>query len=63
VAQWLYNFGLEEAGQDMTEYALLLTFIALACIALAFSGTSVVNGIWIKENSDLVSANSVATGS
>ena len=62
MAQWLHNFWLETQGQDMVEYALVITFIVITCAALVFSGTPIVNGLWIKENSDLVSANSTAGG-
>jgi Flp pilus assembly pilin Flp len=63
MALWLHDFWLEEEGQDLVEYSLLLTFIAFTCAALVFSGTPYVNGIWIKENANLVSANSTASGS
>ncbi len=62
MVQWLYNFWLEEGGQDLIEYALVIFFIAVACLAFAYSGTPYVNGLWSKENSDLVSANSAASG-
>jgi Flp pilus assembly pilin Flp len=63
MAQWVHSFWLEEQGQDLVEYSLVITFILIACVAFVYSGTPVVNGLWIKENSDLVAANSVATGS
>lgn len=55
-------FWREEQGQDLIEYSLLLTFIAIASLAFVYSGTAVVNGIWIKQNTDLVSANTAAHG-
>ncbi len=63
MAQQLRDFWLEEEGQDLVEYAVILTFIALSCLAFVFSGAVYVNGIWIKGGSDLVSANSTAGGS
>ena len=62
MAHWLYAFWLEEKGQDLVEYAVILMFIAVACLAFVFSGTTIVNGIWTREKTDLVSANSTATG-
>ena len=32
MALWLHNFWLEEEGQDLIEYSLLITFIAIACL-------------------------------
>jgi Flp pilus assembly pilin Flp len=60
MAHWVYHFWLEQEGQDLVEYAVILTFIAVACLAFVYSGTASVNGLWIKEKSDLVSANSTA---
>ena len=62
MAQWLHTFWLAEEGQDTVEYALLLTFICFTAAAFVFSGTAYVNGIWIKENTVLVSANTVGGG-
>jgi Flp pilus assembly pilin Flp len=63
MAQWLHNFWLEEEGQDLIEYSLLLTFIALMCLAFVFSGNTAVNGIFVQANCQLVSAETAATGS
>jgi Flp pilus assembly pilin Flp len=63
MARWLYYFWLDQAGQDLVEYAVILMFIAVACLAFVYSGMGSVNGLWIKENTDLVSANRAAGGS
>jgi Flp pilus assembly pilin Flp len=63
VAQWLYSFWLEEEGQDVIEYSLLLAFIVFLCLAFVFSGTTSVHGIWAQSDSELVAANSVTGGS
>jgi Flp pilus assembly pilin Flp len=63
VSQRLSHFRLEEQGQDVIEYSLLLAFIVLLCLAFAFAGTTSVHGIWAQSNSQLVAANSVTTGS
>ena len=63
MAPWLENFWLEEEGQDLVEYSLLIAFITFLSLAFVFSGTSSVHGIWTQSNSELVAANSVTTGS
>lgn len=61
MAQWLNNFWDEEEGQDLIEYSLLITFIAIACLALIGAGRPVVNSIWQEGNSDLAAANTAAS--
>jgi Flp pilus assembly pilin Flp len=63
MARWLDNFTREEEGQDLVEYAVILTFIAITFLAFVYSGSTSVNGIWTKENTNLVSANTTARGS
>ena len=36
-------------GQDLIEYSLLITFIAIACAALVGSGRPAVNAIWQRS--------------
>jgi Flp pilus assembly pilin Flp len=60
MAQYLSNFAREEDGQDLIEYTLLMTFIAIACLALVGSGRNSINQIWITSNSDLTSASTIA---
>ena len=62
MAGWLRNFWLVEEGQDLVEYAVILMFITVAVLAFAFNGSTSVHGIWTKEKTDLVSANSTAGG-
>ena len=50
----------EEDGQDLTEYALLLAFIALTTAALVFGPMSSVSQIWVTGNSELDTAVSAA---
>ena len=59
----LYNFWREEDGQDLIEYSLLITFIAIACLAVVGAGRPAVNSIWQSGNGQLVNANSSAAGS
>jgi Flp pilus assembly pilin Flp len=63
MAAYLNQFWQEEDGQDLIEYSLLITFIAIACAALIGSGRPAVNNIWQNSNNQLVQANSVAGGS
>ena len=60
MARYLYHFWVEDDGQDLIEYSLLITFIAIACAALIGSGRPAVNSIWITSNSELTNAGSVA---
>ena len=62
MAQRLSGFWIEEDGQDLIEYSLLITFIAIACAALIGSGRSAVNSIWQTSNSDISQGYSAATG-
>ena len=51
----------EEQGQDLTEYVLLLAFVALTTTALVVGPMSSVNQIWVQGNSELTTAASTAT--
>jgi Flp pilus assembly pilin Flp len=62
MAQRLRDVLLEEQGQDLVEYAIILFFIAIACLAFAYNGAASVHGIWARESNDLVSANITAGG-
>jgi Flp pilus assembly pilin Flp len=62
VATLLRNFWRQEDGQDLSEYALLMVFIAIACLALLGSGRPAVNSIWLASNNQLVQANGQAAG-
>jgi Flp pilus assembly pilin Flp len=63
MAAYLRNFWREEEGQDLIEYSLLITFIAIACAAIMGAGRPAVNGIWVGTNNQLAVANSVSGGS
>jgi Flp pilus assembly pilin Flp len=60
MAAYLNNFWQEEEGQDLIEYSLLITFIAIACAAIIGAGRPAVNNIWIGTNNQLTQANTVA---
>jgi Flp pilus assembly pilin Flp len=59
----LCNLWREEDGQDLIEYSLLITFIALATAALVGSGQNAIRAIWTTSNSHIIAANSAAGGS
>ncbi len=49
-------FWIEEEGQDMVEYALLLAFVALAAVSLLTGVKNSINSIWTSVSSNLSSA-------
>ena len=61
--QIVYNFWRDEQGQDLIEYSLLMTFIAIACLAFVQSGKGAISGIWSSSNSQVAAANAVVAGS
>ena len=63
MAALLHNFLREEDGQDLIEYSLLITFIAIACAAILGAGRPAVNSIWQSGNNQLAQANGVAGAS
>lgn len=50
-----------EEGQDLTEYVLLLAFIALTTAALVSAPMTSVSQIWVDGNSELSTAATTAT--
>lgn len=60
MAQYLTSFWREDDGQDLIEYTLLITFIAIACLAFVGSGRNAVHGLWSTSNSQLSAANTTA---
>jgi Flp pilus assembly pilin Flp len=59
MSQW-QKLWRDEEGQDLTEYALLLAFIALTTAALITVPASSVSQIWLTENSEMSTAASAA---
>ena len=58
--QWVSRFWRDETGQDLVEYSLLITFIALATMWIVGSGRPVVNSIWIGANTTINNASTFA---
>ena len=54
--QRLRVFWREETGQDLIEYSLLITFLAIATMWIVGSGRPAVNGIWTGANTTLNNA-------
>ena len=59
---FLWNLWREEDGQDLIEYSLLITFIAIATAAMVGSGQNFVRSIWTTSNSHITLANAAASG-
>ncbi|HUI78345.1 MAG TPA: hypothetical protein VLY24_10520 [Bryobacteraceae bacterium] len=57
----LLNFLVDETGQDLIEYTLLLAFVALASAGLFLSAGGSIAGIWTVSNSQLTAANAQAS--
>jgi Flp pilus assembly pilin Flp len=58
----LHNLWVEDDGQDLVEYSLLLVFMVLSVMSLVTAGLPTINAIWQKNNGNLTAANSSATG-
>jgi Flp pilus assembly pilin Flp len=55
----VHEFLQEETGQDLIEYALLLAFLAIACVAVLSNLGAGINTIWdgvISSVSDAIIA-------
>jgi Flp pilus assembly pilin Flp len=52
---------MDEQGQDLIEYTLLLGFVALASAALFISAGGSIKGIWSTTSSQLAYANTQAS--
>ena len=48
---------VEDYGQDLIEYTLLMAFVALASAALFIGAGGSVKGIWVKTSTQLSAAN------
>jgi len=49
----IYKRLLEDGGQDVTEYTLLLAFVALVSAALFLNGSGSISHIWTSTSSAL----------
>jgi len=60
--EWLRRFCIEEDGQDIIEYSLLICFVAIACMWFVGEGRDPVKGIWTTSNTHITAANAAANG-
>ena len=59
--KFIRSFCLDESGQDLIEYTLLMAFVALASAALFLGAGGSISGIWSTTSSQLVAANGSAS--
>lgn len=57
----LKNFLVEEQGQDLIEYTLLLAFVCLVAAAIFIQAGQTTSGIWSIANLHLSNAASAAS--
>ena len=57
----LDRFLVEESGQDLIEYTLLLAFVALVSAAIFIQAGTSVAGIWTVANAQISAANAAAS--
>jgi Flp pilus assembly pilin Flp len=60
MSQWKKLWRSED-GQDLTEYVLLLAFVALTTAALVTGPMVSVTNIWVTGNSELTTAATTAS--
>jgi len=51
----------DDEGQDLIEYTLLMSFVALAAVTLLVGLGNSVRGIWTTANTKLTTANTTAS--
>jgi Flp pilus assembly pilin Flp len=56
-----YKLWIDDQGQDLIEYTLLLAFVAFASAALFLGGGGSIAGILSTSNSQIVAANASAS--
>jgi Flp pilus assembly pilin Flp len=57
----IVNFWVHDEGQDLIEYTLLISFVALAVVGLFMGSGRDVKQIWTVANNELAQANSQAS--
>jgi len=61
--QFLRKLWGDQSGQDIIEYTLLLTFIALATAAVIGGGQNAIRSLWNSTNSSVTQASQAANSS
>jgi hypothetical protein len=62
MTQLFKEFCVDDKGQDLTEYSLLIVFVVLAAACLTGFGTDSIQGIWRTNDCNLQAANAIASG-
>ncbi len=57
----VYAFLADESAQDLIEYTILMSFVALSSIALFNMAGRSLKGAWTTANNDLTKANTSAS--
>jgi Flp pilus assembly pilin Flp len=57
----LVSFWIDDRGQDLIEYTLLVSFVCLASAALFLGEGGSIRGIWSVSNSQLATASTSAS--
>ena len=57
----LKRFAIDESGQDLIEYTLLMAFVALASAAIFISAGGSISAIWGTASTTLVNASTSAS--
>ena len=57
----LTNLWKDDEGQDLIEYTLLLSFVALSVVGLFMGAGKDVKGVWVVTNNELAQANTRAS--
>jgi Flp pilus assembly pilin Flp len=60
MAQRLQNLWLEEGGQDLIEYSLLIALLAMACVSYFGMANKSIAGIVNVSTSQLIAGNQYA---
>ena len=55
------QFLVDEEGQDLIEYSLLLAFVTMGTAAMLIGAGKSVKGIWTAVNTQLSAANAAAS--
>jgi Flp pilus assembly pilin Flp len=57
----ILNLWRDERGQDLIEYSILISFVAIAVVGLFIGPGKDVKNIWVVSNNQLTKANTTAS--
>ncbi len=60
--RYVHRFWVEDDGQDLIEYSLLIVIFVFTAFAIVGTGTDSIHAIWNKVNGHLTAANTSAAG-